>query len=141
MTHAWSMVGGAITPGKPLRPGRLVVDVDRVLVAHGVDQCRIIAWLTSSRASMGGPLGMPSKARSFASSASASVSVSVSVSAVPPSGATGLTVAARVMPRPAMATISRWISLTPPPKVLIWAWRAVRSSRPASTAPGESGER
>ena len=37
----------------------------------------------------------------------------------------------RASPRPAVATISRWTSFTPPPNVLICAWRALCSSRPA----------
>src|SRR5206468_6358894 len=41
----------------------------------------------------------------------------------------------RVIPRPTLATISRWTSLTPPPKVLTWAARAARSRSPCSTAP------
>ncbi len=49
--------------------------------------------------------------------------------------------APRFMPRPAVARISRWISLTPPPNVLIWAWRPARSSSPWSAAPGEPGLR
>ena len=49
--------------------------------------------------------------------------------------------APRVMPRPAVATISRWTSLTPPPNVLTCAWRPVASSRPRSSAPGEPGSR
>ena len=36
MIQAWSMVGGAISR-RSRRPGRLVGDVDRVLVAHGLD--------------------------------------------------------------------------------------------------------
>ena len=49
--------------------------------------------------------------------------------------------APRVMPSPAVATISRCTSFTPPPKVLICAWRPVASTRPRSTAPGEPGTR
>ena len=41
------------------------------------------------------------------------------------------------MPRPSVATMSRWTSFTPPPKVLIWQPRASRSTRPCSSAPGE----
>ena len=49
--------------------------------------------------------------------------------------------APRVIPSPAVATISRCTSLTPPPNVLICAWRPVASTRPRSTAPGEPGTR
>ena len=39
-----------------------------------------------------------------------------------------------------MATISRWTSFTPPPNVLICAWRAVRSSFALQAPrPGEPG--
>lgn len=39
------------------------------------------------------------------------------------------------MPSRIMATISRWTSLTPPPKVLIWAARFIRSSSPPAKPP------
>ena len=48
---------------------------------------------------------------------------------------------ARFIPSPAVAKISRWTSLTPPPKVLICDCRPARSSSPWSAAPGESGLR
>ena len=47
----------------------------------------------------------------------------------------GPTRRARGRPRPIIATISRWISFTPPPKVLIWQWRHSRSTSPRSTRP------
>ena len=48
---------------------------------------------------------------------------------------------ARGMPKPTMAMMSRWISLVPPPKVkMVWL-RALRSSRPWRTAPGDPSVR
>ena len=47
----------------------------------------------------------------------------------------------RAMCSPAAATMSRCTSLTPPPKVLICAARAARSSWPRSTAPGDPSRR
>ena len=41
------------------------------------------------------------------------------------------------IPSRIVATISRWTSLTPPPKVLICAARFIRSSSPSPKAPGE----
>src|SRR5205807_9080547 len=49
--------------------------------------------------------------------------------------------ARRAMPRPAAATISRCTSLTPPPKVLIWAERPISSIWPPNTAPGDPPRR
>ena len=62
MIHAWSMVGGATTPGKPLARAASVVDVDGVLVAHGVDPVADHGLVDLVGASMGGPPGWPSKA-------------------------------------------------------------------------------
>ncbi len=48
---------------------------------------------------------------------------------------------ARGMPRPIMATMSRWTSLVPPPKVkMVWL-RACCSRRPRRTAAGEPSVR
>ena len=44
---------------------------------------------------------------------------------------------ARGMPRPAMAMMSRWTSLVPPPKVRMRVVRYIRSTRPRSTTSGD----
>ena len=134
MIQAWSMVGGAIDPREAVGPGRRLVDVDGVLVAHGVDPVPDHGLVDLVAGLHGRPAGLPSKA---AQRGQQGVGVGRRGAVDPDVDRAHR--AARVMPRPAMATISRWISFTPPPKVLIWAWRAVRSSRPASTAPGSPG--
>ena len=105
--------------------GGLVVDVDRVVVPHGLHP--VADHRLVDRVGPAGGVHRPTGPRTPAGRSSRSAGVAHR--------------APRFMPRPAMARISRWISLTPPPKVLIWAWRAARSSSPWRTAPGEPGLR
>ena len=101
-------------------------------------QCRIIGTLTASHERFGLPDTCPTSAAS-----SAEWSGNVGQLLETPAGPLAAHRAHRapVMPNPAVATISRCTSLTPPPNVLIWAWRCDDSIRPRNNAPGEPGVR
>ena len=100
-------------------------------------QWRIIGWFTGSAPTSGSPTSIPSNALSFARNAAFSASRLRHRTSVPYRAS----LACRAMPRPAVATISRSTSTTPPPNVLICAARAARSTSPWSTAPGEPAAR
>ena len=123
---------------------RLVGHVHRVVIAHGLDpvpdhrhvhrvgrQARRTGHLPDQR----GQLGTVVRERRQL------LEPLASPRAAAPDAAGGRHRAPRVIPSPAVATISRCTSFTPPPNVLICAWRPVASTRPRSTAPGEPGTR
>ena len=115
---------------KTVGTGDRLVDVDRVLVPHGFDPVPDHGLVHGVGRNVGGALGGTFE-RLQLGQESVAHRVAHRVTHR----------AARFMPRPAMATISRWTSFTPPPKVLICAPRAARSSRPRSTSPAEPGAR
>ncbi len=107
-------------------------------------QCRIIGTLTASGDRLGAPAAWPTSEASWALWSGKAASSSRRSPAPEPESEPEPAAPSprpRVMPSPAVATISRWTSLTPPPNVLICAWRPVASTRPRSTAPGEPGTR
>ena len=116
---------------------RVVVDVHRVVVAHGLHPVPDHRQVDRILSPCGHPGGHPHER------------LQLVVEGRPAGGRSGCSWRCRrrahrddrFIPRPAMARISRWTSLTPPPKVLIWAWRPARSSSPWSTAPGDPGLR
>ena len=127
------MVGGAMSSSYPAGARRLVGYVHRVAIAHGLDpvadhrhihrvgrQARRAGRLPDQRGQLG---TVVREGRQLFESLR------------------GRHRAPRVIPSPAVATISRCTSFTPPPNVLICAWRPVASTRPRSTAPGEPGTR
>jgi len=124
---------GSDDPGEPRRACRVLVHVDRVEIVHRLDPVadhRLVHRIGSDHL----------VARRLADEGLQPVLVGrpsplflVGGFRVLRLGPRRAHRAARFIPSPAMARISRWISLTPPPKVLIWACRPARSSRhPAS---------
>ncbi len=126
MIQACSIVGGATIPGNPASPSGGLVDVDRIEIAHRLDPMadhRLVHRIGSDHL----------LSRRLADEGLQPFLVgrlSARLVDAPCRGFRRVRLgtrrahrAARFIPRPAMATISRWISLTPPPKVLIWACR------------------
>ncbi len=117
----------------PREPGlacRRLVHVDRVVVAHGFDP-------VPDHGQVDGVLAPGDRSRGETHEG-LQLLVEALVGGVRCGGRAAHR-DARFMPSPAVARISRCTSLTPPPKVLICAWRPARSSSPWSTAPGEPG--
>ena len=141
MTHACSMVGGAMTPSRPAARASSADTYTGFSSPIASTQCWTMGWLTATRGDLGGARREPDERRQRRGPVGVLGRAVRSLRRLGPGGHRFAQRDPRRMPRPTVATISRCTSLTPPPKVLICAWRADSSSRPFSAAPGEPATR